>query len=110
MAYACPACSMGQLKATGTPYMQVTNGTLIQVPTITAWKCDICGESFFDERAVRRLDTLIGEAGPPPNRHRSTPPHRTPTDSVGAEPAPEDVTADSVLPDDRPDALRPSSE
>ena len=69
----CPVCSMGHLAPTGAPYMQILNGTLIQAPMITAWKCDICGESFFDGQAVRRLETLIGETGPPPN-HYAPPP------------------------------------
>ncbi len=76
---------MGKLQATGMPYIQVYNGTLIQAPNLTAYKCDICGQSFFDSRAVGQLEALIGAAGPPPNYHHSPPTEANsapPTDDI----------------------------
>lgn len=80
----CPVCVMGRLRATGMPYMQVINDTLIQAPTISGWKCDVCGETFFDGRALRQLELLIHEAGPPPNRYHAPPPvsEREPVESA----------------------------
>lgn len=88
MLRACPVCSMGHLAPTGAPFMQTLNGTLIQAPTITAWKCDICGESFFDGQAVRRLEMLIDDAGPPPNYQPSPPTTEPGSSPNAAEPDP----------------------
>ena len=73
MSTTCPACQVGHLKAIKTTYARVYDDTLIQVPNIAAWKCDICGETLYDPETIRRLEVLIGEAGPPPNRHVSPP-------------------------------------
>jgi YgiT-type zinc finger domain-containing protein len=60
------------MQQTAMTYIQIYNGTLIHAPNVPAWKCDICGQTFFDPDAVRRIDVLAGEAGPPPNRHAVT--------------------------------------
>ena len=87
---------MGHLKPTGNPYLQLVNSTLIQAPTIMGWKCDVCGESYYDGRAVRELDLLINDAGPPPNRYM---PPKSPPEQEITERAP-----------DTPKVLRPQSE
>jgi YgiT-type zinc finger domain-containing protein len=68
----CPVCQVGHLKATQTTYVQVYDGTLVSVPNVLTWKCDVCGSSQYDPGTIRRLEVMIGEAGPPPNHH-STP-------------------------------------
>ena len=92
----CPVCSMGHLKPTGNPYMQLVNGTLVQAPTISGWRCDVCAESFFDGRAVRELDLLIHDAGPPPNHH------------ISPQIPPEQETSERAQ--ETPKVLRPQSE
>jgi len=91
----CPQCGFGRMQPVSMTYIQVYNGTLIQAPNVAAWKCDICGQTFFDPEAVRRIELLAGEAGPPPNRH-SVP---RADDPVSAAPA-----------DDSPDTCHPRSE
>jgi YgiT-type zinc finger domain-containing protein len=94
----CPNCQIGQLKPVRTTYVQVYNYTLVQVPNVTAWKCDVCALSFFDPSLIRRLELLIGDAGPPPNHHTPTAPDIAPHIRP---PAPGD---------DPPDEARPHSE
>jgi YgiT-type zinc finger domain-containing protein len=69
----CPSCQVGRLRPIRTTYAHIYDDTLIQMPNIAAWKCDVCGETFYDPDAVRRIEVLVGEAGPPPNRHIPTP-------------------------------------
>jgi hypothetical protein len=95
MAHTCPVCSAGHLHTTGIPYMQMANETLIQAPTIMGWKCDICGETFFDGRAVRQLELLINEAGPPPNRFSAP---NAPAEREAVEPTPEPDSAKGLRP------------
>ncbi len=88
---ACPTCEVGHLSQLQTVYVQVYESTLVHAPHVTAWKCDLCGEWFFDPDAIRRLDVLVGEAGPPPNRHALQP-------ARSARPA-----------DDSPDSAQPGT-
>jgi YgiT-type zinc finger domain-containing protein len=76
----CPNCHLGLLKQIRAVYVQIYGDTLIHVPDTLAWKCDVCGETYFDPEAVHRMDILIGDSGPPPNRHVSPPPETTPAD------------------------------
>lgn len=73
MSTTCPNCQVGRLKPIRTTYAHIYDDTLIQVPNIPAWKCDVCGEIIYDPDAIRRIEVLIGEAGPPPNQHIATP-------------------------------------
>ena len=65
----CPSCQVGQLKMTQSTYVHVYEGTLVHIPNVTTWKCDVCGLSFYDPSLLRRVEILVGEAGPPPNRY-----------------------------------------
>ncbi|HML24499.1 MAG TPA: YgiT-type zinc finger protein [Aggregatilinea sp.] len=70
----CPSCGVGQLKPAQTVYVQVVDGTLVSAPNVPAWICDVCGLTLFDSATVQNIEFMIGESGPPPNRHLSTPP------------------------------------
>ena len=85
----CPICHLGILKEAPAVFIQFYGETLIHAPNVPAWKCDVCGETFFDPEAVRRIDTLIGEGGPPPNRH---------DDSPASDPSPAEPDAAVVPP------------
>jgi len=65
----CPVCQLGHLNPVRTVLVRLYGDTLVQVPNSPAARCDVCRELFFDEAVLRRLDGLIGESGPPPNRH-----------------------------------------
>ena len=91
----CPACLVGRMKLTTATYVQVYDGTLIHAPNATAWRCDTCGETYFENATLRHIAALIGTGGLPPNRHEPALPGDAPT-------AARDETA--------ADALGPSSE
>lgn len=71
-------------------YVHVYDSTLVHIPNVPAWKCDVCGMSLFDDEAIRRIEVLIGEAGPPPN-HYTAPREESPSppDSGQDEPRPQ---------------------
>ena len=66
----CPICQIGQLHLRLITYVHVYAGTLVSVPNTPAWECDVCHTVEYDTRARQRIETLVGQAGPPPNRHR----------------------------------------
>ncbi|HEX3050844.1 MAG TPA: YgiT-type zinc finger protein [Aggregatilineaceae bacterium] len=67
----CLNCQLGRLQSQQTVYVQVYQGTLVSAPNLLSWRCDVCGQTYYDEQTIRRLEMLIGEAGPPPNHHAS---------------------------------------
>ncbi|WP_119067613.1 YgiT-type zinc finger protein [Aggregatilinea lenta] len=69
----CPSCGVGLLKSAQTVYVQVYNGTLVSAPNVPAWICDVCGLTLFDSTALQNIEFMIGESGPPPNRHLPAP-------------------------------------
>jgi YgiT-type zinc finger domain-containing protein len=85
--FVCPACRMGHLDLRLTTYVRQYGQTLISVPGTPAWVCDVCHERHFDPSSVQRIEMLIGQAGPPPNRYRPTPkvkrPSEPPSPAVG---------------------------
>jgi YgiT-type zinc finger domain-containing protein len=66
----CPTCQMGRLDLRLTTYVRMYAETLISVPNTPAWICDVCHAQQFDPMAVQRIEMLMGQAGPPPNRYR----------------------------------------
>ncbi len=80
----CPVCHLGHLNPVRTVLVRFYGDTLVQVPNSPAAECDVCSEMFFDEGVLRRLDVLIGESGPPPNRH--TPAIQPPPVDTDSEP------------------------
>ena len=74
------------------PYVQVYEGTLIQVPGVSGWKCDMCGLVVFDDAAIRRIETLIDVDGLPPNQYTPAPNVPPPRDAAApADDLPEDT-------------------
>lgn len=72
--YTCPTCRLGHMDLKLKVYLQQYGGTLICVPNTPAWVCDTCHASQFDPESIRRIEMLVGQAGPPPNRYQ--PNHR----------------------------------
>ena len=97
MVHVCPNCHIGHLHEARAPYVQLYNATLIHMPNVAAWKCDVCGETYFDTQTIRQLEVLIGDSGPPPNQH-------TPSKPASAG----ESEIDSAFPAD--DVLRPHSD
>jgi YgiT-type zinc finger domain-containing protein len=67
--FICPNCHMGHMDLRLTTYVQQYGGTLISVPNTPAWICDVCHARQFDDASIRWIEAMIGQAGPPPNRH-----------------------------------------
>jgi YgiT-type zinc finger domain-containing protein len=92
----CPVCQMGRMHEVVTTYVALYAGTLVHMPNVRAWRCDICRETYFDDQAIREIEALIGVDGLPPNQHVSD------GDSS--------LSSDSPAPlDDTPGALHPPS-
>ncbi|MEP7287725.1 MAG: YgiT-type zinc finger protein [Chloroflexota bacterium] len=68
--YVCPNCHLGHMHLRLTVYVRLFGETLISVPNTPAWECDVCHQREFDPDSVQRIELLVGQAGPPPNRHR----------------------------------------
>ncbi len=66
----CPACHLGHLDLQLSTYVRQYGETLISVPGTPARVCDVCHTRQFDPAAIQRIETLVGQAGPPPNRYR----------------------------------------
>jgi YgiT-type zinc finger domain-containing protein len=80
--FVCPTCRMGHLDLRLTTYVRQYGETLISVPNTPAWVCDVCQERHFDPSSVQRIELLIGQAGPPPNRYRPAPKVKRPSEAA----------------------------
>jgi YgiT-type zinc finger domain-containing protein len=69
----CPACQIGRLHLHPVTYTHLYLGTLVCVPNTPAWQCDFCHAIEYDSGAVQRIEALVGQSGPPPNRPRRAP-------------------------------------
>jgi YgiT-type zinc finger domain-containing protein len=69
----CPACQVGRLHLKPLTYTHVYYNTLVSVPNTPARVCDFCHAIEYDQRALSRIEALVGQAGPPPNRARRQP-------------------------------------
>jgi hypothetical protein len=60
-AYPCPYCQIGFCQPSRDTYTRLHKGTLVSVPNMLVWICDICQYQEFDREAVTRLETLLGD-------------------------------------------------
>jgi YgiT-type zinc finger domain-containing protein len=74
--FMCPNCHMGHMDLRLTTYVQQYGNTLISVPNTPAWICDVCHARQFDDASIQRIEALIGQAGPPPNRYEPEKAHK----------------------------------
>ena len=74
--FVCPVCHLGHLDLRLTVYVRMFGETLIHVPNMPAWECDVCHHRQFDPASIQRIEMLVGQAGPPPNRYRPPAPPR----------------------------------
>jgi len=98
MADYCPACGVGKLTQTQRTYIHIYGGTLVHVPGVLAWRCDVCHLVIFDEIALGRIELLVGQSGPPPNI--------APGRAVPA-PEPPDIASREDLPEEPPHLPEP---
>jgi YgiT-type zinc finger domain-containing protein len=56
----CESCHVGSLRPYHTIYAHWHSGEFVIVPGVPAWRCDFCGDTFFDNEALSRLVLLLG--------------------------------------------------
>ncbi|NWF69337.1 MAG: YgiT-type zinc finger protein [Chloroflexi bacterium] len=66
MSYTCPRCQIGQCRPVTLTYTRLYQGTLLSVPDMPAWTCDICGLQEYDQQMLGQLERLIGQGSLPP--------------------------------------------
>lgn len=71
--YQCPRCQIGHCQLGLATFVHLYDDTLVTMPDMPAWTCDICHYQEFDPDAVLRVEALVGQAGTPPNTHRPAP-------------------------------------
>jgi YgiT-type zinc finger domain-containing protein len=56
----CERCHIGSVKPHRATYSQWHDGEFVIVPGLAAWRCDFCGDIFFDSEDLDRLFLLLG--------------------------------------------------
>jgi YgiT-type zinc finger domain-containing protein len=56
----CEHCHVGTFKPHRATYTRWHDGEFVIVPRVPAWRCDYCGDAFFDKEALYRLVLLLG--------------------------------------------------
>ncbi len=69
----CPVCRLGRLEMQSRVYLRRFGNTLVNAPNTPAWECDVCHYRQFDPTSIQRIEVLVGQAGPPPNHHKTSP-------------------------------------
>jgi YgiT-type zinc finger domain-containing protein len=69
----CPVCHVGRMYKRQTAYVNQYGETVVSVPHMPAWVCDVCHERVFDEAALQHVEMLLGQSLLPPNRYRPAP-------------------------------------
>lgn len=59
--HACPRCQIGTMQPTTATYTAMYRGSLLSIPNIPAWTCDICQYTEYEDMAMGRLEALAGE-------------------------------------------------
>src|SRR5260221_5429514 len=87
--FVCPVCHLGHLDLRLTVYVRMFVETLIHVPNMPAWECDVCHHRQFEPASIQRIEALVGQAGPPPNRYRPRDVQPTHPIELGTKPKPQ---------------------
>ena len=67
----CEGCHIGTMQPCRATYAQWHNGQFVVVPGMPAWRCDFCGDTYYDNEALTRLVLLLGpETGSEHERRR----------------------------------------
>jgi hypothetical protein len=76
--YPCPRCQVGHCQRSVMPYLKMYGDTLVNVPEMPVWSCDICGFYEFEREVLTRVDHLISGGSAPRVRGTKSPANRTP--------------------------------
>ncbi len=56
----CEGCHIGSVQPYRAIYAHWHDGEFVIVPGVPAWRCDYCGDTFYDTKALSRLTLLLG--------------------------------------------------
>lgn len=56
----CEICHVGSLRPYRATYARWHDGQFVVVPGLPAWRCDVCGDTFYDNSALAQLALLLG--------------------------------------------------
>jgi YgiT-type zinc finger domain-containing protein len=56
----CEGCHVGSLQPCWATYARWHEEQFVIVPRVPAWRCDFCGDTFYDDEAMTRLAMLLG--------------------------------------------------
>ena len=56
----CGYCHVGSLHPDRATYARWHDGQFVILPGVAAWRCDFCGEIFYDNEVMSRLVLLLG--------------------------------------------------
>lgn len=55
----CQNCHVGSLRSYRTTYAHWHDGQFVIMPGVPAWRCDFCGDTFYDDEIMIRLTLLL---------------------------------------------------
>jgi YgiT-type zinc finger domain-containing protein len=56
----CDSCHIGSWHPCRATYAHWHDGQFIIVPEVPAWRCDFCGDTYYEREAISRLVLLLG--------------------------------------------------
>ena len=56
----CKVCHVGSSQPHRVTYARWHSGEFILMPGMPAWRCDFCGDTFYDHGALAQLALLLG--------------------------------------------------
>jgi YgiT-type zinc finger domain-containing protein len=56
----CESCHVGSLQRCRATYARWHGGQFVLMPGVPAWRCDYCGDTFYDNEALARIVLLVG--------------------------------------------------
>jgi YgiT-type zinc finger domain-containing protein len=56
----CEICHVGELHLHRATYARWHAGRFVVLPGVPAWRCDVCGDTFYDAAALEHLALLLG--------------------------------------------------
>ncbi len=63
--FICPRCQIGRCHPDRITYVRMFEGSLLRVPNMPAYTCDVCGYQELEAAAMTRLELLVGKLDAP---------------------------------------------
>lgn len=64
-AFICPRCQIGRCHPDRITYVHMYEGSVLRVPNMPAYTCDVCGYQELEPAAMARLEMLVGKLDTP---------------------------------------------